>query len=183
MADILIAYSCAQGRISYRNPRRGSWFIQAVCKIFAEHATAESLESMLVMVLLNSGAKRTKRPLVFQVNDYVAGHALAEEGYKQMPCYESHLRTKFYFIPGLHGNFTKPKGLVLIIHNYEYPSSFRPRPGTFKDEDNIRALFEGFGYDVLPTLPNLVAEVRKVWRRFGSCSLANVGCRKTICER
>lgn len=49
-SDVLIAYSSSPHYVSWRNTENGSYFIQAICDVFSEHAHSESIESMLKMV-------------------------------------------------------------------------------------------------------------------------------------
>lgn len=74
---------------------------------------------------------------------------LAGEDYMQVPSYEFRLRNKFYLTE---------RGLVLLINNNEF-ANLPSRVGSDVDEYNVRALFEGFGYEVLPTLQDLTADV------------------------
>ncbi|KAH7713073.1 cell death protein CED-3 [Aphelenchoides avenae] len=133
MADTVVAYATTRTCVSWRNATHGSWFIQALCKIFAEHAESESMEVLLMMV-----------------DRYMAEHSenLAGEDYMQVPSYEFRLRNKFYLTE---------RGLVLLINNNEF-ANLPSRVGSDVDEYNVRALFEGFGYEVLPTLQDLTAD-------------------------
>ncbi|KAK4875468.1 hypothetical protein RN001_011890 [Aquatica leii] len=49
-SDMLIAYSTIPGFLSHRDPKTGTWYIQAICKVFMEHAHAEDVESLLKIV-------------------------------------------------------------------------------------------------------------------------------------
>jgi len=49
-ADFLYAYSSPAGHFSFRNNAHGSWFIQALCKIFDEHAKDKEIMQMLTRV-------------------------------------------------------------------------------------------------------------------------------------
>lgn len=83
ISDMLVAYSTVPGKIykstfrssflnyfitgfaSHRNVLHGTWYIQAICKVFMEHAHDTDVESLLKMVdcalstLSNSGSKQT----------------------------------------------------------------------------------------------------------------------------
>uniref|UniRef100_A0A8R1HXC2 Uncharacterized protein n=1 Tax=Caenorhabditis japonica TaxID=281687 RepID=A0A8R1HXC2_CAEJA len=84
-ADMLIAYATTAQYVSWRNSVRGSWFIQAICEIFSEHAG-----DMDVVELLT------------EVNKKVACGFQTSQGpniLKQMPELTSRLVKKFYFWP------------------------------------------------------------------------------------
>ncbi|CAI2351470.1 unnamed protein product [Caenorhabditis sp. 36 PRJEB53466] len=84
-ADMLIAYATTAQYVSWRNSARGSWFIQAVCEVFSEHAG-----DMDVVELLT------------EVNKKVACGFQTSQGsniMKQMPELTSRLLKKFYFWP------------------------------------------------------------------------------------
>ncbi|CAG2068382.1 unnamed protein product, partial [Timema podura] len=49
-SDMLIAHSTLPGYTSNRDIYRGTWFVQAICKIFMEHAHDTDVEDMLKMV-------------------------------------------------------------------------------------------------------------------------------------
>ncbi|OXA60052.1 caspase-1 isoform X2 [Folsomia candida] len=49
-ADIVIAFSCPLGHYSWRHPERGSWFIQAVCKVFNKSAYEMELQQLFTTV-------------------------------------------------------------------------------------------------------------------------------------
>ncbi|XP_066924180.1 caspase-3-like [Clytia hemisphaerica] len=49
-ADFLYAYSTAYGFYSWRNGETGSWFIQALCKVFTKHAHTMDVVRMLTRV-------------------------------------------------------------------------------------------------------------------------------------
>ena len=49
-ADMLVAYSTVPGFVSWRNPQKGSWFVQALVDIFSAYAKTEDVVSMLVRV-------------------------------------------------------------------------------------------------------------------------------------
>ncbi|KAG8431841.1 hypothetical protein GDO86_019747 [Hymenochirus boettgeri] len=50
-ADFLFAYSTVPGYYSWRNPGRGSWFVQALCRVLNEHG--KSLEVMQILTRVN----------------------------------------------------------------------------------------------------------------------------------
>ena len=49
-ADILIAFATTPGFVSWRNSANGSWFVQAICQVFAQYAATEDVLSLLTMV-------------------------------------------------------------------------------------------------------------------------------------
>lgn len=84
-ADILVAYATTPGYVSWRNSMKGSWFIQAICEVFAKYSKKYDILSMLTMV-----------------NKRVAEAYESSSGaYKQIPDHSSRLRRNFYFFPGL----------------------------------------------------------------------------------
>jgi caspase-like apoptosis-related cysteine protease len=54
MSDILIGYSTLPGFASHRDVHLGTWYINAVCEVFMEHACDTDVEDMLKMVSLSS---------------------------------------------------------------------------------------------------------------------------------
>jgi hypothetical protein len=54
MDDILIGYSTLPGFLSNRDIQLGTWYIQAICKVFKERACNMDIEDMLKMVSLLS---------------------------------------------------------------------------------------------------------------------------------
>ncbi|XP_069913304.1 caspase-7 isoform X1 [Oryctolagus cuniculus] len=85
-ADFLFAYSTVPGYYSWRNPGRGSWFVQALCSILDEHG--KELEVMQILT---------------RVNDRVARHFESQSDdprfneKKQIPCVVSMLTKELYF--------------------------------------------------------------------------------------
>jgi caspase-like apoptosis-related cysteine protease len=53
MSDILIGYSTLPGFASNRDVYLGTWYIQAICEVFMEHACNTDVEDMLKMVSLS----------------------------------------------------------------------------------------------------------------------------------
>lgn len=49
-SDFLYAYSTVSGFFSWRNSSKGSWFIQALCKVFRKHAHTMDVMRMLTRV-------------------------------------------------------------------------------------------------------------------------------------
>jgi len=54
MSDVLIGYSTQPGFGSHRNVYLGTWYIQAVCEVFMEHAWNTDVEDMLKLVSLSA---------------------------------------------------------------------------------------------------------------------------------
>ncbi|CAO2585906.1 CASP7 [Lemmus lemmus] len=85
-ADFLFAYSTVPGYYSWRNPGKGSWFVQALCSILNEHG--KKLEIMQILT---------------RVNDMVARHFESQtddphfNGKKQIPCMVSTLTKELFF--------------------------------------------------------------------------------------
>ncbi|XP_046305873.1 caspase-7 isoform X1 [Marmota monax] len=85
-ADFLFAYSTVPGYYSWRNPGKGSWFVQALCSILDEHG--KDLEIMQILT---------------RVNDRVARHFESQSEdprfneKKQIPCVVSMLTKELYF--------------------------------------------------------------------------------------
>lgn len=50
MSDMLIGYSTLPGFSSNRDVHLGTWYIQAICEVFMEHACDTDVEDMLKMV-------------------------------------------------------------------------------------------------------------------------------------
>lgn len=53
MSDMLIGYSTLPGFMSNRDIYLGTWYIQAICEVFMEHACDTDIEDMLKMVSLS----------------------------------------------------------------------------------------------------------------------------------
>ncbi|XP_021932824.1 caspase-2-like isoform X2 [Zootermopsis nevadensis] len=83
MSDILTGYSTLPGFSSNRDIYLGTWYIQAICEIFMEHACDTDIEDMLKMV------------------DQKLATLMAEDGSLQTSSYENIGFRKFYFNPGL----------------------------------------------------------------------------------
>jgi len=83
MSDVLIGYSTLPGFTSNRDVYLGTWYIQAVCEVFMEHAWNTDVEDMLKMV------------------DQKLATLISEEGSLQTSSYENRGFRKLYFNPGL----------------------------------------------------------------------------------
>eukprot|EP00058_Branchiostoma_floridae_P001255 XP_002586743.1 hypothetical protein BRAFLDRAFT_105741 [Branchiostoma floridae] len=87
--DMLCGYATQLGYKSFRNTENGSWFIQAITKVFMEHAKDKSLTEMMPKVI-NDVSKRTAR---CPGNPHHGGKEEAEFLYK--------LHKPLYFFPGV----------------------------------------------------------------------------------
>ncbi|CAJ0593809.1 unnamed protein product [Cylicocyclus nassatus] len=83
-SDFLIAYATPPTYVSWRNSVRGSWFVQAICEVFAKHA-----HDMDILQLLTRVNQRVAE--CFQTN--------CSSSYRQMPEFHSRLIKQFYFFP------------------------------------------------------------------------------------
>ncbi|KAK5984263.1 Cell death abnormality protein 3 [Trichostrongylus colubriformis] len=85
-SDFLIAYATPPTYVSWRNSLRGSWFVQAICEVFAKHARNADILQLLT-----------------KVNQRVAEcfQTSCSSSYKQMPEFHSRLIKQFYFFPGI----------------------------------------------------------------------------------
>ena len=83
-ADFLLSYATTPGFVSWRNQANGSWYVQALTKVFHNHAHKEHLLDMLTMV-----------------NQKVATQYQSSTGAKkQIPAPVTMLTKKLYFKPG-----------------------------------------------------------------------------------
>ena len=53
-SDILICYATVPGFMTHRDTKLGSWYVQELCKVFAEHACDCHIENLLKMVSTNT---------------------------------------------------------------------------------------------------------------------------------
>ncbi|XP_055627014.1 caspase-like isoform X2 [Toxorhynchites rutilus septentrionalis] len=87
MADLLLMYSTYDGYYSWRNPRQGSWFIQALQKELKENGKVKDL-----LTLLTGVSRRT----AYEYQSCVP-HDERMDCMKQIPCLVSMLTKTFYF--------------------------------------------------------------------------------------
>lgn len=78
-SDILVSYSTFPGYVSWRDPNKGSWYVETLDRILETYAAIHDLATMLIMV-----------------NDEVS-QISAKGLYKQMPGSFNFLRKLFYF--------------------------------------------------------------------------------------
>ncbi|XP_013415811.1 interferon-induced helicase C domain-containing protein 1 isoform X2 [Lingula anatina] len=81
-SDILIAKATTEEYVSYRTRQKGTWFIQAIVKVFSQHACKEDVGSMLT-----------------KVNSHVSRLSTSKKK-KQMSEVTHTLCKKMYFFPG-----------------------------------------------------------------------------------
>lgn len=55
-----ICYATVPGYNAFRDPNMGSWYIEAMCKVFAEHAHDTHLEDLLKLIGLILEQRRTE---------------------------------------------------------------------------------------------------------------------------
>lgn len=85
-ADFLFAYSTVPGYYSWRNPGRGSWFVQALCSILNEFGT--KLEIMQILTRVNYS-------VAIDYESWSEDARYSEK--KQIPCMVSMLTKELYF--------------------------------------------------------------------------------------
>ncbi|XP_069835864.1 caspase-7 isoform X2 [Dendropsophus ebraccatus] len=85
-ADFLFAYSTVPGYYSWRNPGRGSWFVQALCSILNEHG--KQLEIMQILTRVNY-------MVATNFESWSDDPRYSEK--KQIPCVVSMLTKELYF--------------------------------------------------------------------------------------
>lgn len=87
MADIFKMHSTAEGHYSFRNKTEGTWFIQALCEELRENIFEDL---MTICTNINRRVAYSKQSNVPDDRKLDAS--------KQMPCIDSHLTKKFYFV-------------------------------------------------------------------------------------
>ncbi|XP_015722817.1 caspase-7 [Coturnix japonica] len=85
-ADFLFAYSTVPGYYSWRNPGRGSWFVQSLCSVLNEHG--KQLEIMQILTRVN---------YVVATNFESQSDDPRFSEKKQIPCVVSMLTKELYF--------------------------------------------------------------------------------------
>ncbi|KAG8135613.1 hypothetical protein E2320_008628 [Naja naja] len=85
-ADFLYAYSTVPGYYSWRNPGKGSWFVQSLCSVLNEYG--KNLEILQILTLVNY---RVARNYESQSDDPRFCRK------KQVPCVVSMLTKELYF--------------------------------------------------------------------------------------
>ncbi|XP_039276312.1 caspase A isoform X2 [Nilaparvata lugens] len=89
MADFLLAFSTFEGHYSWRNPEKGTWFIQALCEVLEEEGTKSSLQEILLEVSRRVATNHES------YNDMIAW----QHQKKQVPQINSTLLRQVYFNP------------------------------------------------------------------------------------
>ncbi|XP_042083644.1 caspase-6 isoform X2 [Haplochromis burtoni] len=87
-ADFIICSSVAEGYYSFRETKKGSWYIQALCEMLRKYGS--SLEFTELLTLVNR--KVSMRNVPKSCDPQLVGK-------KQMPCFASMLTKKLYFRP------------------------------------------------------------------------------------
>ncbi|XP_070544401.1 caspase-7-like [Ptychodera flava] len=87
-ADFLICYSTVPGYYSWRNPKNGSWFVQAICQVFDRHG-----QSMDVLRMMT----RVSKMVAYSFESSTYNIKMHQK--KQIPCTVSMLTKDFYFTP------------------------------------------------------------------------------------
>nr|WJJ61468.1 caspase 7 [Andrias davidianus] len=85
-ADFLFAYSTVPGYFPWRNPGRGSWFVQALCHMLTEHG--KQLEIMQILTRVNY-------MVATSFESWSDDPRFSEK--KQIPCVVSMLTKELYF--------------------------------------------------------------------------------------
>lgn len=60
-SDIKICYGTLPGFKSFRDPQEGSWYIQVLCDVFAEHAHDTPLDDLLKIIGNTVSNRRTEK--------------------------------------------------------------------------------------------------------------------------
>ncbi len=60
-SDIKICYATVPGFETHRDPDTGSWYVQALCEVFARHAHEDHLDDMLKMIGEKTSRIRTDK--------------------------------------------------------------------------------------------------------------------------
>lgn len=90
MSDMLICYPTLQGYYAWRNREKGSWYIEAVVKVFMKHAKCEDICAMLNRVNSDVSRKVSRTP------------QMEMDRMSQMSEYKSSLRKPYlFFFPGI----------------------------------------------------------------------------------
>lgn len=110
--DMLIVCSTSEGNVSFRDPIKGTWYIQELCKNFAAYGRRDSVTSLLL---------RTTKCVCS--NYYTQNKN--EDVVKQLPVFVSTLRRKFYlnrskdrsFLIGIEKNFKDINTKLDVLSN------------------------------------------------------------------
>lgn len=84
--DMKICYSTVSGYNAFRDPIDGSWYVQILCKVLAEHAHDTHLEDLLKIIGEMMNIKRTER-------DHLQTVSNEDRGFNK----------NLYFNPGFYG--------------------------------------------------------------------------------
>ena len=80
-ADVLLSFSTLPGYVSIRNTKCGSWYVNALVEVFANHAWEEDVLSLLTIV------------------NYHVSRFVTSSGWRQIPAPQSTLRKKLFLLP------------------------------------------------------------------------------------
>ncbi|XP_040823212.1 caspase-6-like [Ochotona curzoniae] len=87
-ADFLMCYSVAEGYYSFRDPKKGSWYIQDLCEMLGKYGS--SLEFTELLTLVNRKVSQ---------REVESSNIPKAIGKKQAPCFASMLTKKLHFYP------------------------------------------------------------------------------------
>lgn len=65
-ADMLICYSTVPGYAAHRDLKSGSWFVESMCKIWAQYAREMDVEQLMKLVGIEAGCYRTEQTNAMQ---------------------------------------------------------------------------------------------------------------------
>ncbi|CAI5680577.1 unnamed protein product [Oreochromis niloticus] len=87
-ADFIICSAVAEGYYSFRETKKGSWYIQALCQMLRKYGNSLEFTELLTLVNRKVSMKNVPKSCDPQL-----------VGKKQMPCFASMLTKKLYFRP------------------------------------------------------------------------------------
>lgn len=67
--DMKVCYSTVLGYNAFRDPLEGSWYVQILCKVLAEHAHDTHLEDLLKIIGEQMNFKRTENDLLQTISN------------------------------------------------------------------------------------------------------------------
>uniref|UniRef100_A0A3Q4HGM4 Caspase-6 n=1 Tax=Neolamprologus brichardi TaxID=32507 RepID=A0A3Q4HGM4_NEOBR len=85
-ADFIICSSVAEGYYSFRETKKGSWYIQALCEMLRKYDNSLEFTELLTLVNRKVSMRNVPKSCDTQL-----------VGKKQMPCFASMLTKKLYF--------------------------------------------------------------------------------------
>ncbi|XP_070544304.1 caspase-7-like [Ptychodera flava] len=99
-ADFLVCYATVNGYYSWRNPSRGSWFVQALCHVLKY--CGEKMDMLRIMTRVSKIVAYE-----YESNTGTSEELIKMHKKKQIPCIVSMLTKDLYFTP-------KPAASVLV---------------------------------------------------------------------